>query len=131
VTDWPHGGFREIQAPPERYQLIDLNRLASLLEFPGVSHLQSAHRQWLAESLPSVGAKRDAKWTEAIAVGQQNFIETVQSALAGRGIGRRVTGKNGTYWLCEPATPYRPVFGAEKRPVGQQLGQRGDKLSFE
>ena len=22
--DWPHGGYREIQSPPERYSLIDL-----------------------------------------------------------------------------------------------------------
>jgi len=120
-AEWKHGGFREIQAPPERYRLIDLDRLASLLGFPDVRHLQSAHRQWLEESLPTVGTKRDAKWTEAIAVGQEDFLEDVQSALARRCPGRRVLGKEGTYWLGEPATPYGPIIGAEKTPVSEKI----------
>ena len=31
--DWPHSGYREIQTPPERYRLIDMERLALLLGF--------------------------------------------------------------------------------------------------
>ena len=113
-AEWSHGGFREIQSPPERYRLIDLDRLACLLDFSDVPSLQSAHRQWLEESLRNAGNKRDAKWTEAIAVGQAGFVEGVQSALAGRANGRHVVNKGGTYWLAEPVASYTPVFGAEK-----------------
>jgi len=112
-AEWSHGGFREIQSPPERYRLIDLDRLAGLLEFPRVSQLQSAHGLWLEESLQAAGTKRDAKWTEAIAVGQADFVGGVQSKLANRGRGRRVTKNGSTYWLGEAAASYRFVFGAE------------------
>ncbi|MBT8442861.1 MAG: hypothetical protein KJO76_10785, partial [Gammaproteobacteria bacterium] len=74
------------------------------------------------------GNKRDAKWTEAIAVGQEDFVGAVQSALAGRCPGRRIIGKDGTYWLGEPTTPYRAVIGAEKTPVsGKFAGGGGEK----
>ena len=122
-AEWLHGGFREIQAPPERYRLIDLDRLACLLDFSDVPHLQSAHRQWLEESLPTAGNERDARWTEAIAVGQADFIGGVQTALASRGNGRRVLNKDGTYWLGEPAASYRPAFGAEKLTVSARIAE--------
>lgn len=119
-AEWSQGGFLEIQVPPKRYRLIDLNRLASLLGLPGVRHLQSAHRQWVTQSLPTVGSKREAKWTEAIAVGQRGFLEDVRSVLAHQCPGRRVMREDDMYWLGEPAMPYRAFIGAEKTTVSKK-----------
>jgi len=38
---WKHGGYIEIQQPPQRYALIDLEQLASLCGFAAVDALQS------------------------------------------------------------------------------------------
>jgi len=43
---WIHGGFAEIQAPPQRYATIDVEQLASLCGFAEVAELQTAHRRW-------------------------------------------------------------------------------------
>jgi putative transposase len=77
---WKHGGYIEIQQPPQRYALIDLEQLASLCGFAAVQSLQSAHRQWAAEALAQP-RNRDERWSHALAVGGKAFIDKVQQEL--------------------------------------------------
>jgi len=37
--DWPHSGYREIQYPPSRYRIIDMEPLMTLLEFDDLDAL--------------------------------------------------------------------------------------------
>jgi REP-associated tyrosine transposase len=55
---WKHGGYREIQDPPERYALLDLQELTALRGFAKVGDFQKAHRQWIEHALENGRAPR-------------------------------------------------------------------------
>jgi putative transposase len=112
-TAWAYGGYREIQDPPERYTLIELGRLSALCGFANVADFQRAHRQWIEEALLHEPRKRDERWSEALAVGSQAFVEKVKRELALKARHRNVNEANGTYALREPARAYTGNFGTE------------------
>jgi REP-associated tyrosine transposase len=46
-AEWVHSGYCEIQNPPERYAVIDLNALSSICGFrDDKKHFQRAHGEW-------------------------------------------------------------------------------------
>lgn len=110
---WAHGGYREIQDPPERYALIDLAELASASGFASEVDFQRAHQQWVADALQQEAMKRDERWSEALAVGSQAFVEKMKQELAMKGRHRDVDGEHGTYALREPRNAYTSNFVAE------------------
>lgn len=112
-VSWAHGGYREIQSPPQRYALIDLAELAASCGFARVADFQRAHREWVAEALRQDALKRDERWSEALAVGSQAFVEKVKRDLEMKGRHRDVDGKQGTYVLREQRKAYRRTFTAE------------------
>ena len=110
---WAQGGYQEIQDPPKRYALIELSRLSALCGFADVEKFQRAHRQWIEEALLDDERKRDARWSEALAVGSQAFVEQVKRELALRARHREIEGADGSYALREPVGTYTGVFGSE------------------
>lgn len=105
--------YREIQNPPERYTLIELADLSALCGFAGVSDFQRAHRQWVEEALLHDARKRDARWSEALALGSQAFVENVKRELAMKARYRDVDEADGSYALREPANTYTGSLGAK------------------
>ena len=110
---WAHGGYREIQDPPERYMLIELADLSALCGFASVVDFQRAHRQWVKEALLHGSGKRAARWSEALAVGSQAFVEKVKRELAMKAQYRDVDEADGSYALREPARAYTGSFDAK------------------
>jgi REP-associated tyrosine transposase len=112
-AEWPEGGYREIQFPRRRYQIVDLDTLMRLLGFGDRPGLQHAHREWVEERLRSGWTARDARWSESVAVGSESFVDGVRKQL---GLERRHRvipwGKSG-HVLREPAIAYGRAFGAE------------------
>ena len=47
------------------------------------SGLQQAHRQWVETALRGELSARDARWSEAVAVGNLNFVEKMKSEKKG------------------------------------------------
>ena len=115
-AEWAHGGYREIQDPPERYTLIELAEVSALCGFANVEDFQRAHRQWVAQALTGED-KRDERWSEAIAVGSQAFIEKVRLEIRITARYRRVDEANGTYALREPRGAYNASFDAENNTL--------------
>ncbi|HEY7657343.1 MAG TPA: transposase [Burkholderiales bacterium] len=115
---WAHGGYKEIQDPPKRYALIELSRLSALCGFGDVDKFQRAHRQWIEEALLNDERKRDARWSEALAVGSQAFVEQVKRNLALRARHREIEEANGSYALREPVWAYTGIFGSENARLG-------------
>ena len=58
--------------------------------------------------------QRDAKWTEAIAVGDKEFVMEIKAKLGAKAIGRRELENNEGYELKELQSPYNRVFDPEK-----------------
>jgi putative transposase len=60
---------------------------------------------------------RDNRWSEAIAVGNLTFVETVKSELGGRAMHRGVEQRDGAYALREGSEAYNEDFGTESYPL--------------
>jgi putative transposase len=116
-ADWMHSGYREIQAPPQRYVIINLERLTSLCGFTEVAAFQRAHRQWVEEALAQGSTLRDDRWSASIAVGGLAFVDQVRSELGLRALHRGVEVLDGTYVLREAGGAYMPGLRSETEPL--------------
>ena len=116
-SDWTHGGYREIQNPPKRYGIVDLRELSSLCGFSEVTEFQQAHRQWVNDSLTHARLAREGRWSEAIAVGNLNFVEKVKGELGSKAAHRDVRQLEHTMLLREDGEAYGPNFGGKTEPL--------------
>ena len=104
---WPHCGYHEIQRPPNRYRIIDQTALLEICHFDSHADLQSAHRNWISESLRrDESIFRDPRWTESVAVGRQGYIEAIRQSLGSRAAGRKTVELKSGYQLKEIAAIY-------------------------
>jgi REP element-mobilizing transposase RayT len=121
-SDWAHSGYLEIQQPPERYTVIDLQELSALCGFSKVENLQRAHRQWIEQALVEETAARETFWSEAVAVGSLSFVDKVKDQLGIKALHREIAELNGTHRLREPGSAYRHVSGGENDALRQNNG---------
>jgi len=103
--EWAYGGYREIQHPPQRGHIVDLAELARLCGFADIGRFQQAHREWVEKELALDRSRREARWSEAIAVGSQAFVAEIQRELALKAKYRSIDEAEGetTCVLREPA----------------------------
>ncbi len=95
---WNESGFCEIQEPPKRYAIIDLQSLSELSGFADLRDFQRAHRQWVEQTVENGRAVRDDHWSQAIAIGSLAFVESVKSELGSRAMHRAVEQNRGQIW---------------------------------
>ena len=107
---WKESGFNEIQQPPKRYGIIDLDSLTELCGLADPKELQRAHRQWIGQGLENGSGVRDDRWSESIAVGRLAFIANVKNELGVKADHRDVIGSDGSYVLRESAEAYAFEF---------------------
>jgi len=87
---WNENGFCEIQKPAKRYAIIDLRALSELCGFEDIEGFQTAHRQWIEEALARELSLREARWSEAIAVGSLAFVKKIKGGLGSKAMHREV-----------------------------------------
>jgi REP element-mobilizing transposase RayT len=119
-SEWPFSGYNEIQAPRERYALIDYEGLRSLLDFKSMYDLAEAYRRWIEESLSEGNHYRDWKWTESVAVGTEAFVGATKEKLGFKAKGREVIGGEGSYELRESPAAYKAILGPENGGLRHQ-----------
>ena len=102
---WEVSGFREIQQPPKRYRIIDLDGLQQLLEIDGLERLQQTLAGWVDDAPHRGELERDPIWSESVAVGNREFLEACRNT-AGALRHREVDGEDGHCSLRELAPPY-------------------------
>ena len=69
------------------------------------------YEDWLEESL-MCSNHRQPQWPESIAVGPEEFIETIKKQIGYKAKRREITQLSVTYSLNEPHNGYRTVFNA-------------------
>ena len=112
--DWRWSGYHEIQKPPQRYAVIDKK---ALLELFGINHFeqyQQIHKGWVDDALKAEDKQRMPAWTQTIAVGSQDYVGQVKSALGLTARHRTVIAEGDVHTLKEPVTPYRLHFEHKK-----------------
>ena len=110
-SQWEFDGYSEIQAPRQRYSIIDHRALMEPLGIPSIEALRQAHGAWVEEALTREQV-RESKWTESVAVGSRDFVEDIKVKLGIRAKGRRVSGIGGESSLREPQVSYSDDLGA-------------------
>lgn len=112
-AQWLHGGYAEIQSPPERYRITDIPGLLELCGMKSMTELRRLRDQWIARELASGTRKRDAGWTESIAVGDESFLEEVTTLLGVKALHRKVREQDDKFVIQEPHIPYTSLFNGK------------------
>ena len=110
-----YGGYKEIQSPKRKCVLIDINALIRLAGFDDFTVFQESHRQWVDNAIAQkTNLKREFKWTESIAVGNEGFLTRVKRKMQALSVGRRVRPTAEGFELRETIDPYNSHFEAER-----------------
>lgn len=93
--DWPFCGYSELArdadpaaAAAERQRrrgfLVDTDALLDLIGLPDVPTLLARRNEWIDEALCKRRLEREAFWTESVAVGGEEFLESFRAGLGSR-----------------------------------------------
>ena len=72
-AEWSDAGYPEIQAPPARYRIIDVEALCRLTQSNAPEVLRMRYRRWIREALDRGQLLRQPEWSEEVAVGPDGF----------------------------------------------------------
>ena len=103
---WQFCGYNEIQDPPRRYRIIDLESTVRLMGCTDLLDLQSAHKRWIEASLRLGEPETEGHWTESIAAGSKSIIEEVKKSLGFKAKGRSITGSKDHCQLRENVSTF-------------------------
>ena len=105
-SEWIHGGYQEIQNPPDRYRIVDLAVVSALCGFSDIPTFQMAHRKWVDDTLRDHATRRDDTWSSSIAVGSAEFIDQIKAALGISALHREVVESQAGHSLRQPQSTY-------------------------
>jgi putative transposase len=108
--DWYWSGYHEIQRPPQRYAVIDTNALLELFDVGHIEQYRQIHKDRVDEALKAEDNRRMLVWSQDLAVGSEDYVAKVKSALGVAAKHRAVVVDNGIHALKEPVTSYLVYF---------------------
>ena len=109
--EWDWVGYHEIMGHRQRYRLIDLDRLCWRLRVGRVEEVRENLTASLAERRARDQVKREACWTESLAVGSHGFVERIQPLIQSRREMEIVAAEDNVWALREEASPYGREVG--------------------
>lgn len=114
--EWPWVGYAEIMGQRQRYRCLDLERLCWRLRASSLEDLRKNLSASLAERIAQAESKREACWTESLAVGSQGFVEQVKPMIRFRSETEIVESVSEGVWTLRD----------EPIPYGKKTGQESD-----
>lgn len=117
-SEWPFGGYNEIQKPRRKCVLIAYQKLAELTGFATYDAFRKAHKELVSESLANGNNFRQTQWTESIAVGSKNFIKTIKEKMGILAKGQKILENDGGFQLREEMGTYYAVLDSKKEDTG-------------
>jgi len=121
-SEWLHCGYHEIQQPSSRYRLIDREHLIDLCGMQSDQQLVAQHREWIDQAVRDHAMKREAKWSESVAVGSAGFVEQIKQQLGTQAAGRKLREEGDAYVLREPEIAYNAHFEPENSCLSMDNG---------
>jgi putative transposase len=121
-SEWPFGGYKEIQDPRRKCALIAYGRLMELAGFDTYNQLRTAHRDWVNDSLEQGGSAYDSRWTRSIAVGSERFVHRTRKELGARAKGRVVLESEEGFQLRERGVSYLVDSGPKNDDIEAENG---------
>jgi putative transposase len=115
-SEWRHGGYREIQGIPNGYCLVDLEDWLEILGIGDVASLRKLHSSEVEREIEIQHNVRQARWSEAVAVGSEDFVNAFQRKVGGKIRRRTIVEFEGVFELREGPRPYISLGTKAKRP---------------
>ena len=112
-SEWPFCGYNEIQDPQQRYTPIGFKSLMHLLRVSNYEELKELCESRVENAISVMNKLRDGKWTESIAVGSKNFIETTKYLLGIEEKERKKINSGKGFEPMEPTESYNTDFTPE------------------
>jgi len=113
-SQWHDSGYNEIQVPPKRKRIIDVEQLMELLKINNARSLPRLHQQWVEEALQEDRLRRESYWSESVAVGSSVFVEKTKERLRSRAQNLNCESVGDGYQLKESETLYQVHLVPEK-----------------
>lgn len=110
--DWEFGGYAETMAGRGMDSITDDGALMGLFRMDSIETLRELRRKWVEAALTRGGMVREGKWTENVAVGSRDFVETIKRKLGFRAKGRKISGSENQSTLREPQGLFGDDFDA-------------------
>lgn len=114
--DWKWCGHDELTGGRLRYRLLALDRLLESLGVSTVEILKQLYSSRIEEALERGDLKRDPAWTEALAVGDRQFVEKAAAETQRRSqfTYEAIPGGDGGWMVREACRPYTGLLDPEK-----------------
>lgn len=107
-SQWPWTGWHELaDAERKRARLVDRDALLARFEGTAWSAWQQHYRQYVDDAIHAGNMPRDARWTDAVAVGSASFVSRVEAQLLATDQRRRLEraeASDHSWILHEPPT---------------------------
>jgi len=88
-------------------EIIDYDSMKNLFGFSDLNHMKESHQKWINEALKKDRLKRENHWTQSIAVGDKEFLQSVKESLNHHVQGRSVKSTtSGSFQLREAQNSY-------------------------
>jgi putative transposase len=117
-SEWPFGGYYELHHPPARSSRLDMDGALMLCGMSDADAFKRARRDWVDEALKRGSGRREAGWTESVAVGTPKYLEEIKAQLGFEVRGRAVSEEGAGFVLREPASRYGRFSDGDTRGVG-------------
>jgi putative transposase len=105
-SQWEWLGYHEIFGTRRRYRLLDSERLCGRLGIDSLEELRKALDCTLRETIARDELRRQACWTESLAVGSRSFVERIAPWILSRAETEIVEETPHTWVLKEAEIPY-------------------------
>jgi len=79
--DWRWCGYDELVGTRKRYRLIDIQQLLRSLDLDDMKDLARLHSEGVDDLIARRSLKREAFWSESLAVGSQEYAEKIKKVL--------------------------------------------------
>jgi putative transposase len=124
-SQWRWCGYNEILHSRQRFRLIDRERLAEAIGLDDGDELPRVYNDRIDYLREHETSQRESCWTEAVAVGDESFVERLKDVLGN--VRRRWQmianeGQDGSVVLKEPQEPYRTDLHVQNGPLSIKIG---------
>jgi putative transposase len=116
-SQWRWCGYDELIGNRARYRLLDFDRLLGSLDVASFGEYRALQEQGIEEAIRQRELKRQAEWTDALAVGNQAFVERVSGIYEARKkfvyAEAGMSADRATWTIHEDAASYNPFSGVK------------------
>lgn len=119
-VQWPECGYQELIGKKKRYNLINKKRLMEILQTTERDFMEMYHF-WVDDYIEQKKYNKESCWTKSIAIGSQDFVETINNRLGVKARGRRFFRSSKAFELRETGFSYLNYCPPKKRSLRYKI----------